>query len=179
MTKQNTRKLTDKQERFVQAYFLSLNATKAAIEAGYSKRRASEIGYQLLQKTTVQNRITQLQAKAREKTDLSRERIEYELKCILDAKITDYMSFDGETITWKSFDELSKEQIRAIESMKEDKYGKIEMKLHGRTWSIDRVIKLFGYDPSTDFNIQLQSLSDKVLDNIITKLLEKQSNVYK
>jgi phage terminase small subunit len=175
MTKQSTHKLTAKQNQFCCEYMIDLNATKAAERAGYSKRTAYSIGQENLKKPEIQNRITQLQAKAREKTDLSRERIEYELKCILDAKITDYMSFDGETITWKSFDELSDQQIRAISSMSEDKYGKIEMKLHGRTWSIDRVIKLFGYDPATDFNIQLQSMNDEVLNNIITKLLAKQT----
>lgn len=45
--------LTRKQEAFVLEYVKDYNATQAAIRAGYSKRRASEIGYQLLQKTTV------------------------------------------------------------------------------------------------------------------------------
>jgi len=50
-------KLTRKQELFIQGYLVSLNATKAAIDAGYSKKRASEIGYQLLQKTTIKEAI--------------------------------------------------------------------------------------------------------------------------
>jgi hypothetical protein len=33
------RRLTDQQARFVQFYLVSLNATRAAIEAGYSLRR--------------------------------------------------------------------------------------------------------------------------------------------
>lgn len=49
--------LTEKQKRFVQEYLVDLNATQAAIRAGYSPRRASELGYQLLQKTTVQSAI--------------------------------------------------------------------------------------------------------------------------
>ncbi|SUV40803.1 Terminase small subunit [Avibacterium paragallinarum] len=44
------RGLTDKQKRFVEEYLIDLNATQAAIRAGYSKNRASELGYQLLQK---------------------------------------------------------------------------------------------------------------------------------
>jgi phage terminase small subunit len=54
-------KLTAKQECFVNEYLRDKNATQAAIRAGYSKRRASEIGYQLLQKTTVLEGIRSLQ----------------------------------------------------------------------------------------------------------------------
>lgn len=49
--------LTDKQAKFVDEYLIDLNATQAAIRAGYSANRASEIGYQQLQKTTVQEAI--------------------------------------------------------------------------------------------------------------------------
>lgn len=48
------RGLTPKQQRFVEEYLIDLNATQAAIRAGYSARRAMEIGWQLLQKTPVQ-----------------------------------------------------------------------------------------------------------------------------
>lgn len=50
-------RLTDKQQRFVDEYLVDLNATAAAKRAGYSAKRASELGYQLLQKTTVQTAL--------------------------------------------------------------------------------------------------------------------------
>ena len=46
--------ITDKQKKFVEEYLIDLNATQAAIRAGYKAKnaqRASEIGCQLLQKT--------------------------------------------------------------------------------------------------------------------------------
>lgn len=51
--------LTGKQAKFVDEYLIDLNATQAAIRAGYSANRASEIGYQQLQKTTVQEAIAE------------------------------------------------------------------------------------------------------------------------
>lgn len=42
---------------FVKEYLVDLNATAAAIRAGYSKNRASEIGSQQLRKTTVASAI--------------------------------------------------------------------------------------------------------------------------
>jgi phage terminase small subunit len=53
--------LTRKQEAFVLEYVKDHNATQAAIRAGYSNRGASEIGYQLLQKTSVLEAIKSLQ----------------------------------------------------------------------------------------------------------------------
>lgn len=52
--------LTDKQEAFVREYMVDWNATKAAIRAGYSPDTASQIGYQLLQKTPVSDAIKSL-----------------------------------------------------------------------------------------------------------------------
>lgn len=54
--------LTPKQAAFVQEYLLDLNATQAAIRAGYSRKRASETAYQLLQKTTVSEAIQKAQS---------------------------------------------------------------------------------------------------------------------
>ena len=59
-------KITPKQSRFVEEYLIDLNAKRAAIRAGYSEKRASEIGYQLLQKTTVLDAIKDAQAKLSE-----------------------------------------------------------------------------------------------------------------
>lgn len=46
-------RLTPKQERFVQEYLTDLNATQAAIRAGYSARSASVIGHENLRKPNV------------------------------------------------------------------------------------------------------------------------------
>ncbi|WP_410679070.1 terminase small subunit [Avibacterium paragallinarum] len=67
------RGLTDKQKRFVEEYLIDLNATQAAIRAGYSKNRASELGYQLLQKTTVQQAIEAAQNKRAERVQITQD----------------------------------------------------------------------------------------------------------
>ncbi|MCE1611197.1 terminase small subunit [Enterobacter ludwigii] len=53
--------LTTQQRRFVAEYLKDGNATQAAIRAGYSKKSAEQIGYQLLQKTSVAQAIAQQQ----------------------------------------------------------------------------------------------------------------------
>ncbi len=53
--------LTAQQRRFVAEYLKDGNATQAAIRSGYSKKSAEQIGYQLLQKTSVAQAIVQQQ----------------------------------------------------------------------------------------------------------------------
>ncbi|MEP8825270.1 terminase small subunit [Enterobacter hormaechei] len=53
--------LTAQQRLFVAEYLKDNNATRAAIRAGYSKKSAEQIGYQLLQKTSVAQAIAQQQ----------------------------------------------------------------------------------------------------------------------
>ncbi|GLY59668.1 terminase small subunit [Pectobacterium carotovorum subsp. carotovorum] len=53
--------LTAQQRNFIAEYLKDSNATKAAIRAGYSKKTAEQIGYQLLQKTSVAQAIAQQQ----------------------------------------------------------------------------------------------------------------------
>lgn len=55
--------MTDKQRRFVGEYMVDLNATQAAIRAGYSPKTAEVIGNQLLKKTLVSNEILKRKAK--------------------------------------------------------------------------------------------------------------------
>lgn len=78
-TARGGRRLTPKQKRFVEEYLIDLNATQAAIRAGYSQKRASEMGYQLLQKTTVQKCIEDAQEKRSERTEITQDMVLQEL----------------------------------------------------------------------------------------------------
>ena len=49
----NTKTLTPKQQRFVDEYLIDLNATQAAIRAGYSKNSARQIGQENLSKPVI------------------------------------------------------------------------------------------------------------------------------
>lgn len=62
--------LTPKQERFVSEYLLDLNATQAAIRAGYSERTANEQGARLLAKVSVAAAIAEAQAARSERTKI-------------------------------------------------------------------------------------------------------------
>ena len=53
-------KFTEKQQRFIDEYLVDLNATQAAIRAGYSERTASAQGSRLLTNVNIRARIEEL-----------------------------------------------------------------------------------------------------------------------
>lgn len=53
-------KLTERQKKFCKEYVIDLNATRAAISAGYSEKGAGEQGYKLLGKTQIQKEIAKI-----------------------------------------------------------------------------------------------------------------------
>ena len=83
-------KLTAKQKRFCDEYLIDLNATQAAIRAGYAEKRASEQAYQLLQKTTVIEYIKARKAERLERTEFSQDMVLRELAAIAFSNAADY-----------------------------------------------------------------------------------------
>ncbi len=73
-------KLTPKQRRFVDEYLIDLNATQAAIRAGYSEKTANRIGPELLVKTCVSAAIQARKASRVKRTEVSQDAVIRELK---------------------------------------------------------------------------------------------------
>jgi phage terminase small subunit len=88
--------LTDKQEMFCREYLIDLNATQAAIRAGYSEKTSNEQGARLLANVSVQNRISELKAERNDRIDIDanyvlRRLIEIDQMDVIDI-MTDDMS---------------------------------------------------------------------------------------
>ncbi|MDP2335345.1 MAG: terminase small subunit [Bacteroidota bacterium] len=171
--KKESPKLTPKQAEFCSQYLIHLNGKQAAIRAGYSALTAESQASRLLSKVKVQSKITSLREKARQKVDITKQEIISELAAILRANIRDYMTFDGKKIEFKSFDELTETQLKAIEGIKQTKNG-IELKLHGKSWSIDRICKILGFDLPQDMNIMFEKMDETTLDALVERIIGKQ-----
>ncbi len=72
--------LTPKQARFVEEYLLDLNATQAAIRAGYSKKTANEQGAQLLAKLSIREAVAEAQAIRSKRTAITQDEVIQGLK---------------------------------------------------------------------------------------------------
>lgn len=64
-------KLTDKQQAFVNEYLVDLNATQAAIRAGYSEKTASEMGYENLSKPQIAEAIQKAMQERAGRTEIN------------------------------------------------------------------------------------------------------------
>lgn len=73
------RPLNAKQQRFVQEYLVDLNATQAAIRAGYSEKTANEQGSRLLANVSVAAAVHGAMAALAEKIELTAEWVCHEL----------------------------------------------------------------------------------------------------
>lgn len=109
-------KLTAKQKRFVEEYLIDLNATQAAIRAGYKVSKiksANEIGSQLLKITQVSEAIEKALAERSRRTGISQDRVIQELAKIAFVNIRDVVNDDAEILT--NADEAD---LAAVESLK-------------------------------------------------------------
>lgn len=65
--------LTPKQARFVEEYLIDLNATQAAIRAGYSEKAAGQQGFENLRKPDIQEALTEAMNTRSERTKISQD----------------------------------------------------------------------------------------------------------
>jgi len=100
-------RMTDRQKRFVEEYLIDLNATQAAIRAGYSPQTAQEQGYQLLQKTSVQSAIGKAIAERSKRTGINQDRVIQELAKLAFVNMTDIVDEKGRINFNASDDDLS------------------------------------------------------------------------
>lgn len=106
--------MTKKQKRFVEEYLIDLNATQAAIRAGYSPDTAGSIGAENLKKPEIKSRIDKAMAERSRRTGINQDRVLQELARIGFAKITDVV--DPETAQIKP--DASDDDLACIQSIK-------------------------------------------------------------
>lgn len=71
--------MTDKQKRFCEEYLIDLNATQAAIRAGYSPKTANEQGSRLLANVSIRTHIDKAIAARSARTGVNADRVVREL----------------------------------------------------------------------------------------------------
>ena len=88
--------LTDKQDMFCREYLIDLNATQAAIRAGYSEKTARALGSENLTKPDIQNRIAELKAVRNEEVSINAAYVLRRLVEIDQMDVLDILLANGE-----------------------------------------------------------------------------------
>ena len=87
--------LTDKQEMFCREYLIDLNATQAAIRAGYSDNTARKIGSENLTKPDIAQRIIELKSSRNERVEINADYVLRRLVEIDEMDVLDILKDDG------------------------------------------------------------------------------------
>lgn len=106
--------MTKKQQRFVEEYLIDLNATQAAIRAGYKPDNAQQMGSENLSKPVISAAIAKAMAERSKRTGINQDRVLHELARIGFAKITDIIDPD----TAKILSDASEDDLACIQSIK-------------------------------------------------------------
>lgn len=148
---------SDKQEQFVQEYLIDLNATQAAIRAGYSVRSAQQLGSDLLSNHVVRARVDELLAERSRRTGVTQDRVIRELARLAFVNAPDVINLDEATVR----DDASQDDTAAIASVKVKRgYSETgstterEVRLHDKIKALELLGKHLGmYTDKLDLNI--------------------------
>lgn len=150
----NKNNLNVKQEAFCQAYVKHNDATDSYKKAGYSyKNKTSksihEAACRMLKSSKIAARIEELKLKiaeiAEKKFEITHTEMLNHLNILRNSRIDEYVEIKKNKLVFKDFEKLTKEQLMCIESIKQDRNGNIELKLHGKDWTIDKINKHIGF----------------------------------
>lgn len=111
--------MTKKQKRFIEEYLIDLNATQAAIRAGYSPDTAKSIGSENLTKPDIKAQIARAMAERSRRTGVNADRVVMELAKIAFVNANDVI--DPKTATIK--EGALPEDTAAIQSVKVKTFG--------------------------------------------------------
>ncbi len=111
------KKLTPKQDKFCQEYMIDLNATQAAIRAGYSKKTAKTIAGQNLSKLIIQEKLTKLNKKRQEDTGITAKKVLIEAGRIAFADVGLAFDDDGCLLPMKEIPDEIRRAISGLEVM--------------------------------------------------------------
>lgn len=157
-------KLTNQQERFCDEYLVDLNATQAAIRAGYSEKNADKIGSQLLGNPRVAEQITILKAKRQKRVEITQDMVLRELALIAFSNASDYARViekvamtengtpmhdaDGNPIVYRTVEPvlteaLTEDQTRALAVIKRGRDG-FEVRPYDKTKALELLGKHLG-----------------------------------
>ncbi len=171
--------LTAKQQRFVDEYLIDLNATQAAIRAGYSPKTADQQASRLLTNVKVRQYLAQRQGERSERTAITQDMVLRELAKIgfsdirkvvrwgetmvrmVDAEeegVEDMVPYHGLALIDST--EIDDDTAGAIAEVSQGKEG-LKVKLHdkkGALVDIGRHLGMFGHSGPSELDAELKRL---------------------
>ncbi len=151
-----TAKLTPKQARFVEEYLVDLNATQAAIRAGYATGSARITASRLLAKANIAAAIAEEQQARSKRTGVTIDRVVQELALVAFADMGTYLVLDGESTTvrldWsglppgatKIIQEITQEEHTGGRGHETGQVRRTKFKLYSKLDALEKIARHLG-----------------------------------
>lgn len=143
--------MNERQKRFANEYLIDLNATQAAIRAGYSEKTARSVGQRLLTNADIAAYIEQRKKDRIDRTQITQDFVLTELFKIAKADGTDFAKVGKRNrVALVPTDDLPPEKCAAVASVKKGAKGAVEVKTYDRVRALELLGKHLGlWDKTT------------------------------
>lgn len=140
--------MTELQKRLCEEYLKDFNAAAAARRAGYSEKQANAAAYVVLQKPHVQEYLSGLIAKVKERNLIEVDDLVQELKSIAFSDMADFYDEDNDIHPVKKIPESARRALgqytdERIPSKYGDRTSKT-IKLHSKLDAIEKLMRYLG-----------------------------------
>lgn len=180
LPKKNKPKLTARQKMFVAEYLVDLNATQAAIRAGYKAKNADQISSRLIGKSQVAEAIQQAQQKRAERTEVTADMVVEQLRRIAFLDVKDVLTFGPTGVAVKDSKEVDGTVLSEVSETTTKDGGTIRVKPSDRMQALELLGRHLGM-----FNdkrlllgpnggpIQVQGRVDGIPEELVEKELQR------
>lgn len=162
--------LTPKQARFVEEYLIDLNATQAAIRAGYSKKTANEIGAENLAKPSIKAAVEDALAKRSEETQIDANWVLKRLALEAEADINDIYDENGGLKPVKEWPKIWRQGLIAGIDTEEITVEGVKMGIVRKVKVSDRVRRLELIGKHVRVNAFQETVNVKGLDTLADRM---------
>lgn len=164
--------LNARQELFVQEYLKDLNATQAAIRAGYSERTARQTGAWLMAHPVISTRVREAKEQRIERVKIEQDDVLRELNILLKSSVDHFTVSEGGRIVETA--NAPENAIRAVSSVKhkvrrwKGKSGETEEEeTEFRLWPKDKAVEM----SMRHLGLMVDRLKIEDADEILAKVL--------
>ena len=152
--------LTPRQARFVAEYLVDLNATQAAVRAGYSQKTANRIASHLLTKVDIRDAVARGATRKLAKADVKADHVLAQIRDIAFGDVRTLFDSDG---TLKPLHELSDDAAALIASFEVDGSSTKKVRIMDRLRALELLAKNFGL-LTEHIDVSIVSDRDRMLE---------------
>lgn len=166
----STKKLTPRQRRFVAEYLVDLNATQAAVRAGYSAKAAHSTGPRMMANAGVQAAIQAANKRREERTEITADRVLLELGRIALADVGQAFDENGAVLP---LSEMPEDIRRALGGVEHNEFG-VKLKFLDKTKALELLGKHHRlFTEVIEAKIDVDGITDDERTARIAALLER------